>query len=46
MITDLDGDLLITCEGWNYPVIIYDVSRETINYSRKKARKLYKQALL
>jgi len=46
MITDLDGDLLITCEGWNYPVIIYDVSREMINYSRKKARKLYKQALL
>lgn len=46
MITDIEGHLLITCEGWNYPVIIYDVSRETINYSRKKARKLYKQALL
>lgn len=46
MITDLDGDLLITRDGWDYPVILYDVSRQGINYSRKKAGKLYKQALL
>ena len=45
MITDLDGDLLITLDGWNYPVIIYDVSREGIKYSRKKAGRLYKQAM-
>jgi hypothetical protein len=45
-ITDLDGDLLITLNGWNYPVIIYDVSREGIQYSRKKAERLYKQAML
>jgi hypothetical protein len=38
MITDLDGNLLITLDGWSYPVIIYDVSREKIKYSRKKAR--------
>jgi hypothetical protein len=46
MITDLHGDLLITCDGGSYPVIIYDVSRKGINYSRKKAGKLLKQALL
>jgi len=46
MITDLDGNLLITLDGWSYPVIIYDVSREKIKYSRKKAKNLYKQAML
>ena len=46
MITDLDGDLLITCDSRNYSVIIYDVSRKSINYSQKKAGKLLKQALL
>jgi hypothetical protein len=45
MITDLDGNLLITLDGWSYPVIIYDVSREKIKYSRKKAGKLYKQVM-
>jgi hypothetical protein len=37
MITDLDGNLLITLAGWNYPVIIYDVSREKINNHQLKA---------
>jgi len=46
MITDLDEGLLITLDGWSYPVIIYDISRESIKYSRKKAGNLYKQALL
>jgi hypothetical protein len=46
MITDLDGNLLITCDGRDYSVIIYDVTRKSINYSRKKAGKLCKQALL
>jgi hypothetical protein len=46
MITDLDGDLLITCDSRNYSVIIYDTSRKSINYSREKAGKLLKQALL
>jgi hypothetical protein len=45
MITDLDYGLLITGDGKNYPVIIYDVSRKSINYSRKEAGKLLKQAL-
>ncbi len=30
---------------WDFPVIIYDVSRESINYNRKKAGKLLKQSL-
>lgn len=45
MITDLNDTLLITDNSRNYPVIIYDVSRKSINYSRKKAGKLLKQAL-
>ena len=43
MITDLDGNLLITRDGRDYPVIIYDVTRKSINYSRKKAGKLCQQ---
>ena len=46
MITDLDGDLLITPAGREYPVIIYDISREGIDYNRKKAEKLFRQVLL
>ena len=46
MITDLDGNLLITRDGRDYPVIIYAATRKSINYSRKKAGKLFKQALL
>ena len=46
MITDLDGNLLITRDGRDYPVLIYDVTRKSINYSWKMAGKLYKQALL
>jgi len=46
MITDLGGNLLITRDGRGYPVIIYAVTRKSINYSRKKAGKLFKQALL
>ena len=45
MITDLNDNLLITDNSRNYHVIIYDVSRKSINYSRKKAGELRKQAL-
>lgn len=45
MITDLDGNLLISLDGRNYPVIIYDISRVEIRYSRKKAGTLYKEAV-
>jgi len=47
MITDVDGDLLITRQGRGYyPVLIYDITRKDINHSRKKAGKLFKQDLL
>jgi hypothetical protein len=46
MITDLDDNLLITPGGWGYPVLIYDLTRKSIKYSRKKAGKLFKQAFL
>ena len=46
MITDLDNGLLISRDGREYPVIIYNVTRKNINYGRKKAGKLFKQALL
>ena len=45
MITDLNDGMLITDNSWNYPVIVYDVTRKSINYSRKKAGKLRKQAV-
>jgi len=45
MITDHDGDLLITEQGINYPVRIYDYSRETIQYDRKQAAELQRQLL-
>jgi len=47
MITDVDGDLLITRQGSGYyPVLIYDITRQDIDHSRKKAGKLFNQALL
>ena len=45
MITDLNDGLLITDNSWNYPVIVYDITRKSINYSRRKAGKLRKKAL-
>lgn len=40
MITDLDGDLLISEFGYTYPLRIYDISRADIGYNQKKARRL------
>lgn len=45
MITDVNDDLLITNDSGDYPVIVYDITRESIDYSRKEAGKLLKQAL-
>lgn len=36
-ITDLNGCLLISECGHNYPILIYDVSRKDIDYDRHKA---------
>jgi len=40
MITDFDGDLLISEFGYTYPVRIYGTSRDDIGYDQKKARQL------
>jgi len=40
MITDFDGDLLISQFGYTYPVRIYGISRADIGYDQKKARQL------
>lgn len=40
MITDFDGDLLISEFGYTYPVRIYGILRADIGYDQKKARQL------
>ena len=40
MITDFDGDLLISEFGYTYPFRIYGISRADIGYDQKKARQL------
>ena len=42
MITDWKGGLLIK-SGFNSPIYLYDISRDDIGYSRKKARELMRQ---
>jgi len=39
-ITDVDGGLLISECGYNYPFWIDDASRAGIDYSKQKAREL------
>lgn len=36
-ITDIDGSLLISESSYDYPVLIYDVTRKDIDYDRDKA---------
>ena len=40
MLTDFDGELLISEFDYTYPIWIYDVSRADIGYDRKKAKQL------
>lgn len=40
MITDFDGDILISEFGYTYPIRIYGTSRADIGYDQKKARQL------
>ncbi len=42
LIADWKGGLLIKA-GFNYPIYLYDVSREDIGYSQKRARSLMRQ---
>ena len=43
MITDVEGDLLISEPGYTYPRRIYDMSRADIGYNPKKATELKRQ---
>ena len=40
MITDWEGDILISESGYSYPIRIYGISRADIDYDRKKAKEL------
>lgn len=44
LIADWKGGLLIRT-GYNYPVYLYDISREDIGYCKRKARELIKEYL-
>lgn len=46
MITDFDGDLLVSENNRDYPVRIPSVSRLTIGYDRKKAKVLRERFLM
>ena len=45
MITDFKGCILVSDFGYNYPILIYDVSRKDIDYDRHKAFLLKNQYL-
>jgi hypothetical protein len=45
MITDWDGDLLITGHGRDYPIRVYDASRSLVNYDQLQAKALQRQTL-
>lgn len=43
MITDFDGDIIVSECSYNYPIRIPDTSRADIGYDQKKARQLRHQ---
>jgi hypothetical protein len=43
MITDFNGDILISDFAYTYPFRIYDTSRADIGYDKGKARQLRSQ---
>jgi len=43
IITDVEGDLLISEPGYTYPLRIYDMSIADIGYNPKKATELERQ---
>ena len=45
MITDWHGDLIISGQGRDYPIRIYDVSRAEIDHNRRQAKELRSHAL-
>ena len=45
MITDTDSGLLIRENNYNYPVLIYDVTRDDIDNDPQKAKNLREEAM-
>ena len=45
MITDVQGGLLIGQGGYNYPVLVYDISRSDVGYDRRKAKAIMKMCV-
>lgn len=45
MITDIDSGLLIRENNFNYPVLVYDVTRSEIGHDKQKAKVLIEQAM-
>ena len=44
MITDFEGGLLIKECGYDYPTLIYDVSRADVGYDKRKAKSKAKES--
>ena len=44
-ITDIEGDLLIKENNFNYPVLICGVTRADINHDPQKAKKLREEMM-
>ena len=42
-ITDVDGCLLISTHSYDYPVLVYDLSRADIGHNKRKARKILQE---
>ena len=40
MITDIDGDILISEFDYSYPFMVYGVSRSDIDFDQRKAKQL------
>ncbi len=42
MVTDFEGGLIIDGYNYDYPILVYDISRSDINYDIKKVLDLQK----
>jgi len=43
MITDINGDILISQFDYSYPVLIYGVSRSDVDFDQRKAKQFMRQ---
>lgn len=44
-ITDFEGCLLIKQFGYTYPILLYDVTRASIGYKQKRAKRVLKETM-